>query len=346
MTARVTKPETIPPEPAAKADPVSGEANWARCLAELKTRPDAMTDGEFAEAKLSRKNLAEIDFSRSDFYRASLVSANLKKSVLTEAELTEARMAKAALYKADLRGAILQETDLEGADLSSTDCREADFRGANLRGCDFTGADLRGCDFSHGDLSGANLSRADITGAKFHFAQLSDANVTHIRYGSFKDMVGSYYGVRGIDTTYGNALFVRDAKDQDYIDTLKQAILDKPPGFLRNCDMALFWAWGLIDNGRSLLKVAFYAAIIAMFYGFIYLLDMHYGWQIMDYSNSAQTWFTPFYYSVVTYTTLGFGDVTADSLFGEIFVISEVIVGYFTLGLLLAILANTIARRS
>ena len=43
---------------------------------------------------------------------------------------------------------------------------------------------------------------------------------------------------------------------------------------------------------------------------------------------------------------LGFGDVTADSLFGEIFVISEVIFGYFTLGLLLAILANTIARRS
>ena len=36
----------------------------------------------------------------------------------------------------------------------------------------------------------------------------------------------------------------------------------------------------------------------------------------------------------------------ADSLFGEFFVISEVILGYFTLGLLLAILANTIARRS
>ena len=40
------------------------------------------------------------------------------------------------------------------------------------------------------------------------------------------------------------------------------------------------------------------------------------------------------------------GGTEADSLFGEIFVISEVILGYFTLGLLLAILANTIARRS
>ncbi len=66
----------------------------------------------------------------------------------------------------------------------------------------------------------------------------------------------------------------------------------------------------------------------------------------MDYSNSAGTWFTPFYYSLVTYTTLGFGDVTADSLIGEMLVISEVIAGYFTLGLLLSILANTVARRS
>ncbi|MGE4609963.1 MAG: ion channel [Paracoccaceae bacterium] len=67
---------------------------------------------------------------------------------------------------------------------------------------------------------------------------------------------------------------------------------------------------------------------------------------MMDYSNTSETWFTPFYYSLVTYTTLGFGDVTADSLIGEMLVISEVIAGYFTLGLLLLILANTVARRS
>ena len=46
------------------------------------------------------------------------------------------------------------------------------------------------------------------------------------------------------------------------------------------------------------------------------------------------------------YTTLGFGDVTANTWLGEIIIISEVIIGYFTLGLLLSILANTIARRS
>lgn len=342
----MNKPDNPSHETRSKTELLLGEANWAVSFTALETRPDAMTDGEFSEVDLSDSNLAEIDFSRSDFYRADLSRANLKKSILAGAELGEAKMIKAALYKADMQSAILQEANLDHADLSSTDCRNADFRGANLRGADFTSADPRGCDFSHSDLRGANLTRADVTGAKFHFTQLFDANVTHIRYGTFKDMVGYFYGVRGVDATYGNALFVRDAKDQDYIDTLKLAILDKPDGFVRSCDLMLFWAWGLIDNGRSLLKVGLYATIIAMFYGFIYLLDMLNDWQIMDYSNSAKTWFTPFYYSVVTYTTLGFGDVTANSLFGEIFVISEVIVGYFTLGLLLAILANTIARRS
>lgn len=328
------------------AEMLLGGKAWEEIAAKLSDFPDSMRDSDFADADLAGRNLAGIDFFGSDFYRADLAAANLKKSNFRNAELTQANLSGAALYKADFQNAFLQEADLSGADLSATDCRSADFRGANLCGADLAGADLRGCDLSHCDLSGANLSQANVTGAKLHFTQLANANVTHIKYGAFKDMVGYFYGVRGVESTFGNALFVRDAKDQDYIDTLYQAILDRPQGMIRQFDLFLFRAWGLIDHGRSLLKVSFYASIIAMLYGTIYLLDMIYEWQIMDYSSSAQTWFTPFYYSVVTYTTLGFGDVTANSLFGEILVISEVIVGYFTLGLLLAILANTIARRS
>lgn len=330
----------------AKAALVAGGDDWRRILSTVEDTPDLLTHGEFVEVDLSHRDLAELDLSHSDFFKASLQSANLKKSILRGAEITHAQMQNAALYKADLRDAILQETDLEGADLSAADCRGADFRGVNLRRANLSGADLRGADLSHSDLSGADLSRADVTGAKFHFSQVTDANVTHIRYGTYRDMVGLYYGVRGVDQTFGNALFVRDAKDQDYIDSLHQAILDKPTGLIRSLDLFLFRSWRLIDHGRSLMKVSYYAFLIATFYGLIYLMDMTYGWGIMDYSNSAQTWFTPFYYSVVTYTTLGYGDVTANSLFGEVLVISEVIVGYFTLGLLLAILANTIARRS
>lgn len=329
-----------------KAAMLAGGDGWRDARQHCRGPKAPLAKGDYSEEDLSERDLSECDFSGSDFFEVDFTRANLKKSVFAGADLTHATMTEAALYKADLNGAILQEATLCKSDLSSANCKGADFRGADLSGVNFTGADLRSADFTHANLTGADLSRANITGAKFHFTQMSDVNVTHLIYGNYRDMMGLYYGVRGIDLIYGNAIYLRDAKDQDYIDTLQQVLLDKKPSFLRSLELFLFRSWGLIDHGRSLLKVAFYAFIIATFYGLIYLMDMVYGWEIMDYSNSAQTWFTPFYYSVVTYTTLGFGDVTADSLFGEIFVISEVIFGYFTLGLLLAILANTIARRS
>jgi hypothetical protein len=61
---------------------------------------------------------------------------------------------------------------------------------------------------------------------------------------------------------------------------------------------------------------------------------------------STKTWFTPYYFSIVTYTTLGFGDVKPRTLVGELVVSSELILGYTTLGLLLSVLAQNIARRS
>lgn len=332
-------------ENAKEALMAGGEA-WQRAIGAVEAAPGLLTHGEYAEADFSERDLAGLDLSHGDFYKASLQSANLKKTALNGAEMSHARMQNAALYKASFVNAVLLEADLEGADLSSADCRGADFRGVNLSGANLSGADLRNANFSHANLTGADMSRTDVTGTKFHFAKFTDVNVTHIRYGTFRDMIGLYYGIQGIEQTFGNALFVRDAKDQDYIDSLYQAIQDKPRGLVRSADLILFRAWSLIDHGRSLAKVSYYAFLIAMIYGLIYLMDMIYDWKIMDYSNSAKTWFTPFYYSVVTYTTLGYGDVTANSLFGEILVISEVIVGYFTLGLLLAILANTIARRS
>jgi hypothetical protein len=106
--------------------------------------------------------------------------------------------------------------------------------------------------------------------------------------------------------------------------------------------MFLFRLWGLIDYGRSLLRVAVISFGLAAIYGGIYRIFPN----ILDYTGSARTWFTPFYFSIVTYTTLGFGDVKPANLAGEIVVSSEVILGYTTLGLLLSVLAQSIARRS
>ena len=159
-------------------------------------------------------------------------------------------------------------------------------------------------------------------------------------------MSGHYFGIRGLDSCFGNALFVRDAQDQDYLETLKRSIDQTPSAARRRAKQLAFSAWSKIDFGRSLAKPAAYALLIALSFGILYSFDMGFDWGLMDYSGSADSALSPFYYSIVTYTTLGFGDITPDHWVGEIVVIAEVVMGYTTLGLLLSILANRVARQS
>ncbi len=49
---------------------------------------------------------------------------------------------------------------------------------------------------------------------------------------------------------------------------------------------------------------------------------------------------------IVTFTTLGFGDVTPKTTKAALWVMAEVVVGYIMLGGLISILANKLARRS
>jgi uncharacterized protein YjbI with pentapeptide repeats len=59
-----------------------------------------------------------------------------------------------------------------------------------------------------------------------------------------------------------------------------------------------------------------------------------------------QGFISALYFSIVTFTTLGYGDIYPTTIEGQIVVTCEVLLGYITLGLLLAVLANTVARRS
>lgn len=52
------------------------------------------------------------------------------------------------------------------------------------------------------------------------------------------------------------------------------------------------------------------------------------------------------YYSIVTFSTLGFGDISPISLESKHWVMIEVTTGYIMLGGLISIFANKLARRS
>ena len=139
---------------------------------------------------------------------------------------------------------------------------------------------------------------------------------------------------------------VRDAADRDYLETLERRIERDGSGVRRRAGRVGLGAWRLIDYGRSLGRLALAAIVLALGFGLVYWLDEVLEWGLLDHGGGAETPLSPFYFSIVTYTTLGFGDITPTSLLGEVIVVTEVVLGYVTLGMLLAILANRVARRA
>lgn len=65
----------------------------------------------------------------------------------------------------------------------------------------------------------------------------------------------------------------------------------------------------------------------------------------IDYGDNP-TWLAPFYFSVVTFTTLGFGEIVPVTVTAQAVVIAEVVLGYVMLGGLLSLISNKLARRS
>jgi hypothetical protein len=113
----------------------------------------------------------------------------------------------------------------------------------------------------------------------------------------------------------------------------------------------LFLLWEITSHcGRSIGLWAFWSALIATGFSVLY-------WRFLSSSiafnvtalleKGAQPGFWGYlYYSVVTFTTLGFGDIVPLTGPARFVVGLEVVLGYVMLGGLISIFANKLARRS
>jgi uncharacterized protein YjbI with pentapeptide repeats len=333
-------------------------ANLAQ-LAQLKQGADAwntwrqankgthidLTGADLGDAHLDKIDLSGADLNGADLNCAELVGADLTFAILTKANLHAANLCKAQFYGANLFGADLSHAKLKSANLHEMNlvgqmflC--ADLTGAAVNNSDLTGANLSGAiltdaSFSIANLSGANLNDAILSGTDFSNANLSCVDLGNTHWDRSK-MRGRYLGVRGLDSCFGNALFKRAAADQDFLDSLEYQWRDS------KWWRFVFRMWGWLDFGRSISRVAALGLGIVGLFAAIYWANP----ALLNTAQSAHSWFTPFYFSIVTFTTLGFGDVRPAQTLAEILTSLEVVLGYLNLGLLLAVLAEKIARRS
>lgn len=293
------------------------------------------------------------------------VDVNLEAADLRLADLKEAN-----LWRAKLEGAIFMGTYLEEAYLAMANLKGANLMGANLGGADIQVANLEGAYLRETHLEGAKLLRANLEGANLEGTRLEGAKLGDVHIGEYEDCFTNFeealFGdavfsineycktdqkkiiealskaevnnIRFIDPVFG-----RKVRDEAWLYHLKESCKNSP---IKNFVLNL-WKWSC-DYGRSIFRWALWLLILAELFAIIFGLFNYFNPLSFESKFISFTWpgISFLYYSIVTFTTLGFGDIVPKIPVLQIIVMVEVILGYIMLGGLISILANKLARRN
>ena len=134
---------------------------------------------DWSEAPLKGWDLSGLKLStyqsRANFQYATLINAYLTKTTLKSAFLSRANLQGADLVGAKLQGADLVGANLQGATLVGATLVGANLVGAKLQEANLVGANLQGATLLGANLAGANLAGANLQGANLGNSNLRDA---------------------------------------------------------------------------------------------------------------------------------------------------------------------------
>ena len=216
--------------------------------------------------------------------------------------------------------------------------------------------DLKNAKLMHMNLENANLAKADLKNANLSFTNFKNANLSSVTFDqkimwkltkatrfSLKKLWNQKYNIlldttircKGVNaaTCYGSQQFKLFLQDQDFLEEYVETKWGK----------IIFFIWWLFaDCGRSLGRWAGWSLLLALLFAFLF---WHLGSNSFDTQHLEFNFLNMFYYSVVTFTTLGFGDIIPKTTIAAMCVTVEVILGYVMLGGLITIFASKLSRR-
>jgi hypothetical protein len=299
---------------------------------------------------------ASIDFKRANLRNKQLENVNLAEADLNEAELSFAHLKNANFVFADMDHAVISFANLEGANLSAANLENAYLEDANLNNTILAGASFKNATLSNSNLKSAYLIDAHLEGTNLTAVNFDNANLSSVSFDekisikligetgySLKKLWERRYDLlldttircKGVNATtcYGSQRFKLFLQDQDFLEEFLETKWGKK--------IYIIW-WIFADCGRSLSRWAGWSLLLALMFAFIY-------WSLGPQSFKTEhldfDFITLFYYSVVTFTTLGFGDIIPKTTTAAMWVTLEVILGYIMLGGLITIFASKLSRR-
>ncbi|MHC4087922.1 MAG: pentapeptide repeat-containing protein [Planctomycetota bacterium] len=312
-------------------------------------------------ADLEGADLTEATLEGAYLRSANLRNANLRASSAQRADLLQSRLEHANLDDADWRGADLSNSHLENAHLIRTHLQDANLSGAHLQGADLTRAHLEHANLIYAHLQNTiiqytHLERAFLVEAHLENARFQQAIVDastliwHCCVNRHSDFRGVGLDSIRIDTGT-KQLLQYNVRRMNWEDWYQQQH--------RLVRLAVSQFWQISDYGLSTQKIITTFFKWTLIFGIIYYLwgavdfylvgvKDHPGivsdlFVLSDTQEAVSGLLVPFralYFSVVTMTTLGFGDMYANAhsfwrgLFGSVLLVLQVILGYGLLGAL------------
>ncbi len=301
--------------------------------------PDAVIDlrnAALEKADLRKMNLGHADLRSADLSFSNLSEANLAFADLEKAELTFAGLQGANLSAANLTNASLEDAQLDGAILSNACLKNAVMSSASLKNARLHSASLEGA-----NLAAANLENANCTDVFFDrsvFQQIlrrhwmQPGQLYSRRYDLLLDTTIRCRGVNAAGI-YGSPRFRLFLLDQDFLEECMAG---------RKGRLLCYLWWVFADCGRSIIRWAAWSLVLAVLFALLFycLGERSFYVEHLDFNL-----FTALYYSIVTFSTLGFGDIVPKTATASLLVVLEVLTGYVMLGGLISIFSNKLARR-
>ncbi len=291
---------------------------------------------EFITAHLEGADLWDAHLEGADFEGAHLERTAFLNAHLEGAGFAGAHLERATFLNAHLEGVGFCDAHLKDADFYMAHLEGADFEHAHLEGADFRDAHLEGAYLWNTHLEGANFSDAHLEGAKFHMAAVDGGTLLDTRY---VDRQTDFTGV-GLDSARVppglKQLLEYNVRRLGWENWYQEHQLLRGP-------VRLFWF--MSDYGCSTGRILGCFFALALFFAILYYV-CGLAWPpgivsgLLNGDNiPVPGWLVlvrAVYFSVVTMTTLGFGDIYAcpTSFWGHLLLTLQVLLGYVLLAAL------------
>jgi uncharacterized protein YjbI with pentapeptide repeats len=343
--------------------------------------PDAdLSEAQFPDADLSGAQFPDADLSEAQFPDADFSGAQFPDADLSEAQFPDADLSGASFNDADLsgaqaRGAVFRKADLTGAVLRDAIFRDANFEDTRLNKADLGGAQLQDARLYQTVLFDALVDPTTDFGDSLVYERTSDLNGWFRNAADATPMQAAAWVHRNLQQLYENNAMADEArqfhirKEEAQRERRRREVVRslfargdrtrrQAPGYLLRYVVGTTNRY-LTYHGESLANILLSAGAIILACGLLY----PFVGGIASDSTGARYELTPgldptklvgpesldtiaqtLYFSVITFSTIGYGDLYPASWWSKVLVGVESLSGALLVALFVFVLGRQVAR--